>query len=235
MVLAVRSLLGINLVFGAALAVLVWIAAPYAALHIVRSSTISIGECAASLRIASVLVLVRSIESVAVTAHRAFEQYRGTVQISVAIRLGTLASAAMLAVAGQRTVSILIITGVFLALGALIQFRQLRQVIGPVSLWPTFQPEETRELLGLGVFVWFQALGSVVFGQFDRILLGVSLGAQVGRALWAVCAVCASHLWNNCLRIAFLVPLSLWPRWCHLERSAETDAIQSIRMQPAAG
>jgi O-antigen/teichoic acid export membrane protein len=32
-------------------------------------------------------------------------------------------------------------------------------------------------LLGLGIFVWLQAVGAVVFGQFDRILLGVSLGA----------------------------------------------------------
>ena len=37
-----------------------------------------------------------------------------------------------------------------------------------------------------GVFAWLQTLGSVVFGQFDRILLGVSMGA-LAVALYALC------------------------------------------------
>jgi O-antigen/teichoic acid export membrane protein len=58
-----------------------------------------------------------------------------------------------------------------------MQLRQLRRFFGPVSLWPEFHPEATRSLLRSGFPVWIQALGGVTFGQFDRILLGVSLGA----------------------------------------------------------
>jgi O-antigen/teichoic acid export membrane protein len=174
---AVRSMLGINLMLGSALAVVVWIAAPYAARHIAISRLTPMRDCLICIRIASVLILVRAVESVGVSTQRAFEEYRGTVQISTAVRLLTLASAALLVLSGRRTVSILAATAIFLVLGTYIQLRRLRRLLGDVSLWPSFQPEETRVLLSFGVFAWLLALGGVIFGQFDRILLGVSLGA----------------------------------------------------------
>jgi O-antigen/teichoic acid export membrane protein len=173
----VRSMLGINLVLGSILAGAAWLAAPYAAPHIAVSHLTPTRECLISLRIASVLILIRAVESVSVSTQRAFEHYRGTVEISAAVRLLTLGAAAVLTLMGERTISILVATAVFLVLGTYLQFRQLRRFLGAVPLWPRFHAEETRGLLGLGVFVWLQALGGVVFGQFDRILLGVSLGA----------------------------------------------------------
>jgi O-antigen/teichoic acid export membrane protein len=182
----VRSMMGINLVLGFILVVIVWIAAPFAARHIAVSRVTPVTECLICLRIASALILVRSLESVGVSTHRAFEQYRGTVQISSAVRLITLASAAILAMLGRRTASILAATAVFLVIGTFMQFQELRTFLGPVPLWPDFEAGEIRALLGFGIFVWLQTLGSVVFGQFDRILLGVSLGASAV-APYALC------------------------------------------------
>jgi O-antigen/teichoic acid export membrane protein len=186
MVHAVRSMMGINLVLGFTLAAAIWIAAPLAARHIAVSRLTPIGECLICIRIASVLVLARAIESVGVSTHRAFEQYRGTVRISTTVRLLTLASAAALALLGYRVPSLLAATGVFLILGTYAQFRGLRKFLGTASLSPTFQPEATRALLSFGVFAWLQTLGSVVFGQFDRILLGFSMGA-LAVAPYALC------------------------------------------------
>jgi O-antigen/teichoic acid export membrane protein len=182
----VRSMLGINLLLGCTLAVGAWIAAPYAAPHVAVAHQTSARECLISLRIASVLILLRSVETVSVSTQRAFEQYRGTVQISTGIRLLTLASAAVLALLGQRIIGILLVTGCFLALGTYLQFRQLRRFLGPAALWPLFESRETRVLLGRGIFVWLQALCAVVFGQLDRILLGVSMGA-LAVAPYALC------------------------------------------------
>ena len=182
----VRSMMGINLVLGFTIALAVWIAAPLAARHIAVSRFTPVAECLICIRLASVLILVRAIESVGVSTHRAFEQYRGTVQISTVVRLLTLASAAILALLGRRTVSILFATAIFLVVGTYMQFRGLRTFLGPGTLWPTFQVGEVKVLLGFGVFVWLQTLGSVVFGQFDRILLGVSLGA-LAVAPYALC------------------------------------------------
>ncbi len=182
----VRSILGINLLLGCTIAVGAWMAAPYAASHIAIAHEISASECMVSLRIASALILLRSVETVSVSTQRAFEQYRGTVQISTAVRLLTLASAAVLAALGHGTIAILLATGIFLAFGTYLQFRLLRRLLGPSSLWPSFQSRETRVLLGLGIFVWLQALCAVIFGQFDRILLGVSMGA-LAVAPYALC------------------------------------------------
>jgi O-antigen/teichoic acid export membrane protein len=191
----VRSMLGINLVLGSILAVAAWIAAPYAAPHIASSRLTDTGECLISLRIASVLILIRAVETVSVSTQRAFEKYRGTVEISAAVRLLTLGAAAVLTLMGERTIGILLATGLFLVLGTYMQFRQLRRFLGAVSLWPRFHAEETRSLLGRGVFVWLQALGGVVFGQFDRILLGVSLGA-VAVAPYSLCVQFAQPIFG---------------------------------------
>ena len=182
----VRSMMAINIVLGLAIAAGVWIAAPMAARHIAVSRLTPVRECLTCIRIAGSLILVRAIESVGVSTHRAFEQYRGTVQISTAVRVLTLASAAVLALMGRRTASILIATAFFLVVGTYLQFRGLRSLLGPGTVRPNFQFGEAKALLGSGVFVWLQTLGGVVFGQFDRILLGFSLGA-LAVAPYALC------------------------------------------------
>jgi len=197
MALTVRSMLGINLVLGSVLAVAVWSAASFAGRHIAASSTASVTECLACLRIASVLILVRAVESVGVSTQRALERYRSCVQISSGVQLLTLATAALLAFAGLHVASLLTATGLFLALGAFLQLRQVRKSLGGASLRPAFQPEETRRLLGGGIFLWLQALGGVAFNQFDRILLGVSLGA-VAVAPYALCIQLAHPIFGIC-------------------------------------
>jgi O-antigen/teichoic acid export membrane protein len=202
----VRSMMGINLVLGVIIAVGVWIAAPFAASHIAVSRLTPVRECLICIRIGGGLILVRAIESVGVSTHRAFEQYRGTVQISTAMRLLTLASAAVLVLLGRRTVSILLATGFFLIVGTYIQFRGLRALLGPATLWPSFQLHDAKMLMGPGVFIWLQTLGSVVFGQFDRILLGVSLGA-LAVAPYALCVQFAQPIFGlTASALHFLFP-----------------------------
>jgi O-antigen/teichoic acid export membrane protein len=206
MVRTVRSMLGINLVLGFMLALGVWIAAPFAARHVATSHVSQLWECLITLRIASVLILVRAIESVSVSTQRAFEQYREAVRISTGVRLLTLASAAALAWSGRRTESILIATAIFLTLGTYIQFRQLRKTLGVSSLWPVFAREETKILLGFGIFSWLQALTSVIFGQLDRVILGIYLGA-LAVAPYALCVQFAQPIFGlTASGLQFLFP-----------------------------
>ncbi len=195
MVNAARSMMGINLVLGIGLAIVAWIAAPYAAARITVASFTPARECLLCLRIASVLILVRAIESVSVSTQRAFELYREAVQVSVAVRLLTLASAALLVLSHRGIVSILAATAFFLIGGTYLQFRQLWRLLGMRSLWPAFHPDETRALLGFGVFAWAQALGGIVFGQLDRVMLGIYLGA-VALAPYALCIQLAQPIFG---------------------------------------
>jgi len=197
MAFVVRSIFGINLALGLILAIVVWSSAPFAARHVAASSAASVTECLTCLRIASVLILVRAVETVGISTQRAFEHYRSSVQISSGVQLLTLAAAALLTLAGLNVASLLVATGVFLALGAYLQLRQVRRFLGGLPLWPAFQPEETRRLLGGGIFLWLQALGGVAFNQFDRILLGVFLGA-VAVAPYALCIQLAHPIFGVC-------------------------------------
>ena len=174
---AVQSMLAINVSLGIVLAIGIWIAAPYAASRIAVASVTPAAECLIALRISSVLILFRAVESVGVGVQRAFGRYRATVQISTVVRLLTLAAAALLAFFGFRTVSILIATGLFLIAGTFVQLRQASELLRGATLRPRFQLDEANLLLRRGVFVWLQAMGAVVFGQLDRILLGTYLGA----------------------------------------------------------
>jgi len=173
----IRSMMGINLVLGSSLAAGTWFAAPIAVRQIGVAHQVPATECLLALRIASVAIIVRSVESVGVGVHRALEHYRGTVRISTATRALTLATAAVLAWLGHGIVSILLATVVFLVLGTAMQFVSFRKFLGCAWFSPRFRRGETRILFAQGVFVWLQALGGVAFAQFDRILLGVWLGA----------------------------------------------------------
>ena len=169
------AMLGINAVIGTLLAVCAWVAAPLAARHLAASQVTTPEECLFCLRAASVGILLRALETVAVSTHRAFEDYRNTVRVSAICRFLTLGLAAVLAYAGERMTSILAMNGLMLGVGACLQFRSLRRFTNNAWLRPVVNAE-TRRLLNLGVFPWLQAVGSIIFGQLDRILLGVYLG-----------------------------------------------------------
>ena len=174
---AVRSILGINLALGVTMGVVVWGAAPWVAPRMAIGHGVAQEECLLCLRIAAISILFRALEAVGVSTLRAFEEYRTTVQISSCTRIVTLIVAAGLALLRQSTVSILICTAVFLLLDTVMQFRALRPLLGCVPVRPSFRRKETAVLLKNGFFTWIQASGGVVFGQLDRILLGVSMGA----------------------------------------------------------
>ncbi len=206
MVHTVRSILSINLVLGMVLAIAAWMAAPYGAVRIASTHLQKMHECTVTLRIASVLILLRAVETVSVSTQRAFEEFGATIRISTAVRLLTLAAAAALAAAGHRTVSILAATGVVMFAGVLLQFRQLFRLLGPVPLWPTFERQGTRALLRFGAFTWIQAVGSVFFGQLDRVMLGVALGAAAV-APYSLCVQFAHPIYGlTASALSFLFP-----------------------------
>lgn len=175
----VSALSAIHLVLGCALALLTWWTAPYAAHKLAVHHGVSFLECSNCLRIASAAILVRAIETVPVSIQRAFEEYRGTVSVSVAVRLLTLGAAAVLAALGGRVVSIMMLTLFLLIAGTCFQFLYLRRWVKLSAVFPSIPRQELHALLSSGVFVWIQAVSSVLFRQFDRILLGLTMGAAV--------------------------------------------------------
>jgi O-antigen/teichoic acid export membrane protein len=192
---AVRSMFGINLLLGGALALISWMLVPFAVGRLVGPSTGLEASCLLGLRIASVLMLVRAIESVCVSTQRAFERYGAAIRISLFARIITVAVAVLLSERGFGVAGIMEATACFMVLGTAAQLVRLQQYLGAASLWPSFDRHATSVLFGFGAFSWLLAVSSVIFTQADRLLLGVSLGASTVTA-YALCVQMAQPIYG---------------------------------------
>ncbi len=195
LVRAVRSMLGINLLLGGVLALISWMLVPLAVGHLVGSAEGLAAACLLGLRIASVLMLVRAIETVCVSTQRAFERYGAAIRISLFTRVITVAAAVVLSIRGFGVAGIMEATACFLVLGTLAQLIRLQQYLGAASLFPSFDRNATTALFQFGAFSWLLAVASVVFTQADRLLLGVSLGATTVTA-YALCVQMAQPIYG---------------------------------------
>jgi O-antigen/teichoic acid export membrane protein len=183
---SVRSTMGINLLLGVMLALAFWGVSSPLAKHIASAnSELEIASLWA-LRIASLLVLVRAVESVCISTQRAFERYGSAVRISIVARLLTLVVAVLLACYGFDVISIMVATAVLMVLGTVFQLAGLKRHLTIDSLMPSFDRVATSALFGFGIFSWLQAVSGVIFSQSDRLILGASLGATSVTA-YALC------------------------------------------------
>ncbi len=192
---AVRSTVGINLVLGIVFALLSWALSPIASRHIVPAGASLQNACLWSLRIASLLMLVRTMEGVCISTQRAFERYGAAVRISVAARLLTLVAAVVLTRFGLGIVSVMVATGVLYVLSVAAQLARLQQLIGVEALLPAFDREATTALFGFGIFSWIQTVSGLICSQADRLLLGVSLGASAVTS-YALCVQMAQPIYG---------------------------------------
>ena len=177
MLRAVRSMMGINLVLGIVFAVIGWMLSPLVAAHVTAADAGLRQSCLWSLRIASVLMAVRAVESVCVSTQRAFERYGAAVRISILARLMALAAAAGLTFVSRNVSLMMAVTGVMMVAGLWLQLIALKHLLSAKSLMPAFNHDALRILLSFGAFSWLQAVSGVVFSQTDRLMLGVSVGA----------------------------------------------------------
>jgi O-antigen/teichoic acid export membrane protein len=191
----VRCMISINLTLGTTLGVLTWILAPYAARYVVPSDAALQAQCLWSLRLACLLIWVRTMESVCISTQRAFERYGPAVRISLIGRLLSLVAAAVLTYVTRNVAALLAAAVVTNAFATSLQFRQLRKLLDAGSLAPIFDRDAIKALLAFGVFSWLQALSSIVFGQADRLFLGLSYGA-VAVASYALCTQVAQPIYG---------------------------------------
>jgi O-antigen/teichoic acid export membrane protein len=136
----VRSMISVNLMLSAALAIVLWYLAPNLTRHIVKADVELQAICLRSLRIGSGLLIIRSIESIFISTLRAFEAYGSTVRISVCSRVAILTLAILLTSYECNVVWIMVATSVTSAAGTLAQALAVRNKIGSFSPLPSWHP-----------------------------------------------------------------------------------------------
>jgi O-antigen/teichoic acid export membrane protein len=192
---AVRSMFGINLLFGILLGLACWMSVPFAVRHLALTDNRQQIACLWSFRIASLLMLIRAIESVCISTQRAFQRYGAAVRISICGRLLTLAVAVLITFFRLGVASMMAATAVILFLGTVTQVVQLQKYLETESLLPYFDRRATLAIFAFGSYSCLLAVASVVFSQVDRIVLGVSLGA-VTVTSYALCVQLAQPIYG---------------------------------------
>ena len=173
----VRNMMTINLILSGILALALWSLAPFIARHVVTSDVELQIASVKSLRIGSGLLIAKSVESVFVSALRAFETYGPAVRIAVYSRTMIIAAAVVLAWMNHGVVTIMIIT-LFIASGCLVaQGHALKVKAGNIFLMPIWHVETVSTIATSGIFCWLQAMAGIAFSQADRLLIGLFLGA----------------------------------------------------------
>ena len=205
MVQTVRSLLSLHLALGTMLALIAWCAVPVMAVRLAHAQPAQTRECVIALRIASALILLRALETVPVSTQRAFEQFGSAVRINTGVRLVTLMAAAMLALAGRHVVSMLMMTAAALAIGTVLQYRELQRLLGADALYPALDRAALHTLLRTGFYLaagsWRSHLRPV--GPRGS---GRGCGCGGSGTVHAVRSVRASH--RRAYRFGFELPVS---------------------------
>jgi O-antigen/teichoic acid export membrane protein len=213
----------INLVLSTTVALTLWTFSPYAVHHWFKIEPELQNTCVKALQVGSVLLVVRSIDSVFVSVLRAFEQYRPAVEIAVCMRAATVIAAVGLVAKGQGVVSIMVATLAIATVGMILQALAVRARVGPVSLLPVWHKDALAGLLSFGSFSWLQGLSGIVFNQADRLIIGTLLGTSAV-AYYSVCTQAAQPIHG-------LIASGLHFLFPHLsarDSSAERTALQPL-------
>lgn len=217
----VRGMISINLVLGSLFAAALWFVAPYAVAHIAHIDGNLQMTCLQSFRIGSLLLVIRSIDSVFVSTLRAYECYSPAVRISVCSRIAILIAAILLVARDRGVVEIMLATLIISILAAVAQSFAVRTVAGSMLLLPSIHLETLALLADFGCFSWLQAVSAAAFGQADRLVIGVFLGAPAV-ATYALCAQAAQTIHG-------IVAAGFHALFPHLSSRLESEPLSNLR------
>ncbi len=189
-----RVNLTINLALGAILALVMWFAAP-AAVRLLSLPAALQYAGVISFRLASIILLLRSVEGVFIGALRAHERYGPAVMINVSTRTATIVFACILVAAGEGITAIMLVTLAVAMVSAVLQITAANAVVKPVSLVPSFAGSAFAEVFHFGCFSWLQTLAGCIFSYADRLVIGFVLGAS-SVAYYTVCVQAAQPIYG---------------------------------------
>jgi O-antigen/teichoic acid export membrane protein len=217
----VHGMLIINLLLSTCVALVLWNGIPYVVHHVIKIEPALQQICIVSLRIGSIILIIKSIESVFVGTFRAFETYGPTVRIAIGTRIVILSAAVAVVAAGGNVVSIMLTTMCAATAGMLLQVFAVGSLLGR-PLWRLSVHRETlRRITGFGCFTWMQCLAGISFSQVDRVIIGILLGTPT-LGYYTICTQVAQPIHGLLAAgLQFLFP--------HLSERWQTASLTSLK------
>jgi len=196
-----RTTLTMSIVAGALAATLIFLAAPILAEKVFKIQTQYQTTALRAIQLGRLVLLLRAIDSVFVSVLRAYEKYAPSVRNSVLVRILTVICALVLVAMGYGVVAIMVATTTTTTLGVLLQAGSVRRIIPGVSFAFTLRRDSWLEILSFGFYTWLQNVAGVIFGQTDRLLIGV-FSSTSAVAYYTICVQLAQPV-HGLLSAAF--------------------------------
>jgi O-antigen/teichoic acid export membrane protein len=222
----IHTMLIINLTLSAFVTVACWNGIPYVVHRVLKIEPALQSVCINSFRIGSLILIIKSIESVFVSTLRAFESYGPAVRIAIITRIAILLGAVSVVVAGGNVVSIMLATLSAAVAGLLLQALAVRSLLGHTIWLPSLHRETLSMITGFGCFSWLQCLASISFSQADRIIIGALLGTPA-LGYYSICTQIAQPVHGLLASgLQFLFP-HLSARW---QTASSASLERTVRM-----
>ncbi len=176
-----------------------------------------------ALKISAIYIVFILVSQVLLGIHQAFEQYAFTNLVSVSTSLFT--NLGWIAIAFLNgAIMHLAIWWVLVAGGVLAaHFYRLRKLEDPIRFSLYFNWQILRRIVSYSVFVWGGTVCSVLFNQFDRLVIALILGAEkVG--IYAAIAGIARQI--NTLATAAVQPIL--PLITRKQQNTRTSELENV-------
>ncbi|SDF37516.1 lipopolysaccharide biosynthesis protein [Terriglobus roseus] len=193
--ITVRTLFLISAALAVLLAVPILVASPWIAARVARGDLLLRADCSYSILLVSLLIVQRVIESVFISTQRAYERYGAAVRISIFARIGSLVIGILTAALFPHVWCVLLVTALCNIAATVLQHYRMRQLLHVQHLRPLWNANAMALLFQFGKYSWLLAVSGVVFGQLDRLFLGMWLGAPT-IAAYAICAQIAQPIYG---------------------------------------
>lgn len=190
----VTTVTGVSIVVGSFLAILLYVLAPFLASGIFKVRPDNIELTVNALRIGSVGVLVRFVDTVFQSLIQGYERYDLAAKISIPTNLLTLGGCVIIVLAGGGVLAVLTATVALTGAGAMAKaIVAKRQLLGTLSFVPSIERSTLRELFSFGFMTWVQGSTWLILTQLDRLLVASFVGASA-LAYYTVCLQIAQQI-----------------------------------------
>ena len=205
---AVARVVGATLAINAGLGILTALAvqriAPFLVYRFFKVDDALLPSALMAMRFGGLLMAILMVDSVLAATLRGLERYDLNARLATGGRALTLLICVALAARGAGVEAMVATTCAATALVAVLRALLVRRLVPGLRLGPSLDREVLSEVLGFGVWSWFQTLAGLLFQNIDRVLIASLLGAaplayytvclQVGQQVHGLLAAASSTL-----------------------------------------
>jgi len=155
-----------------------WVSAPFLVKRIFKISKEDFTVAILAIKFAGIVLGLRTLGSVFLSALRGFERY----DIICKINIGTLSlmtlSSVTLVFIGYGLEIVLFGVIIVSCLSLLLSIIVVKRLVPRLNIGLTFDRSSLKETFSFGLFSWVQGIAATIFAQADRLIIGAILGTS---------------------------------------------------------